>query len=672
MTETLNSIYLRLNVDMQNLASKAVAQIIVKIVYANEGGMTKGEIKEKLAKVNDGKSISDAEIDEILNKLSDKEHAELTCHKGRFNLSKARRDKIAQSISESDQRRNEIIDRFFSGLNSDRSVIEAWLVEMSLKFFENYSDEWISDLMAQTDRITCRADAVRDLVTRRTRSMPQIDRDDMEILPQRFFSFINCHEDIVDAYMWEYGTSAFASKLIRNKHGIDNLTIETFKDSYCMLDTNVLLFIALGNKYQGSFKAIEKVFADINVKAEILYITKREYENKVKNQRYQTLANLDSFGYEITSMPDDDFTKMAIQYGCRCKSDFERFFDHTLSLPESIFKQVAINLKDDDSELNGVIEKVQADKSLIDKLKNISKRFTRNGKRDTACQHDIGLIEGVRHLRDSETEENKYFILSDDYSINQYSKEYGLRKGLPLSIRVDTLINMLAINNGGDTFDAADYRPLFANIIRLGLIPRKDTFRQSELYQLSQMNERVTKLPSDEVRVIVKEVHRRYLNGMNEDDIRRDLNEMVTKGEISAKDAVQKAKDQLFFESKQKQEYQAQSVKDRKNLERNVIDQVTKEYDNTTTRKTVVWWTVLTVIFVVLALLITFIYRNNTPSNTLLESLTIGFLGSTILEVIVGVCGQRKMLNQRRRDRTKAISDSVSARLAEIDNQSEK
>ena len=80
----------------------------------------------------------------------------------------------------------------------------------------------------------------------------------------------------------------------------------------------------------------------------------------------------------------------------------------------------------------------------------------------------------------------------------------------------------------------------------------------------------------------------------------------------------------------------------------------------------------LTVIFVVLALLITFLYRNNTPNNTLLESLAIGFLGSTFLELIVGVCGQRKMINQRRRDRTKTISDTVSARLAEIDNQNEK
>ena len=666
MTETLNSIYLRLNVDMQNLASKAIAQIIVKLVYANEGGMTKGEIMGKLAKVNDGKSIDDSEIDEILKELS---HSELTCHKGRYNLSTARREKINKTVSESEQRRAEIISRFFSGLNSDKKVIEEWLVEMSLKFFENYSDEWISDLLAKTDRVTCRADSIREQVTRRTYSMSQIDKEDMEVLPQRFFDFINSHEDIVDAYMWEYGTSAFASKLIRNKHGVDNLTIETFKDSYCMLDTNVLIFIALGNKYKESFKAIEKVFSDINVKAEILYITKREYENKVKSQRYETIANLENFGYEIASMPDDDFTKMALQCGCRYKSDFESFFDYTLSLPESIFKKVAINLKDNDSGLNEVIEKVQADESLIEKLRNISKRFTRYGKRDSACRHDIGLIEGVRHLRDSDSQNNKYFILSDDYSINQYSKEYGLRKGLPLSIRVDTLINMLAINNGGDTFDAADYRPLFANIIRLGLIPRKDTFRQSELYQLSQMNERVTKLPTDEVRVIVNEVHRRYLEGNSEEDIRRDLNEMVTKGEISAKDEVQKAKDQLLFESKQKQDYQSQSAKDRRNLERTVISHVTKEYDNTTKNMTICWWVVLSVVCLGLALLIAYLYQNSASDNTRLEGLAIGFLGSAILEVIVGIAGQRKMINRRKSNRDRDIRNTANAKLAEIDGQ---
>lgn len=665
MIDTLNSIYLRLNVSMQNLASKALAQIIVKLVYVNEAGMTKSEIKANLAKVNEGKSINDNEIDNVLAELT---HNELRCHKGRYYLSKSRREKIDQTVAESTRRRNEIIEKYFSGLNTKKATIEEWLTEMTLKFFESYSDEWISDLLAKTDHVICRADSIREQVTRRTRSMNQIDKDDIEVLPQRFFTFINSHEDIVDAYMWEYGTSAFASKLIRNKHGIDNLTIDTFKDSCCMLDTNVLLFIALGNKYKGSFKAIEKVFADLNVKAEILYITKREYENKINSQRFETISNLKNFGLEIASMPDDDFTKMALQYGCNSKSDFERYFDYKLSLPESIFSKVKISLKDDDQDLDNVIANAQEDNNLIEKLRAISKRFVRRGKRDSACRHDIGLIEGVRYLRDSVGRDSKYFILSDDYSINQYSKEYGLREGLPLSIRVDTLINMLAINNGGDTFDASDYRPLFANIIRLGLIPRKDTFRQSELYELSQMNDRLSKLPSYEVRSIAMEMHRSYLDGKDEEDIRRDLNEMVTKGEISAKDEVQKVKETLDFETKQKREYQAKSERNRENLEKTIRSQVAKDYDSSTRSIIISWWVKLSVVFIFLALLIMFLYKNNTSNGTILEGLVIGFISSALLELFVGIIGQRRKILRRKNDRERRINIETTERLKEFDS----
>lgn len=664
MIDTLNSIYLRLDVDMQSLASKAIAQIIVKLVYSNKGRMSKNDIKAGLAKVNGGKSFNDEEIDEVLKELSEKE---LRYHKGWYSLSTSKRENIDKSINESDERRSAIIDKFFSGLNTEKSLLEEWLTEMTLKFFEAFSNEWISDLLARTDQICCSADSIREQVTNRTKSMKLIDKDDKELLPQRFFTFVNSHEDIVDAYLWEYGTSAFASKLIRNKHGVDKLTLETFKGSFCVLDTNVLLFIALENKYKGSFKAIEKVFEDLNVKAGILYITKREYENKVNSQRYETLSNLEKFGYEVTSMPDDDFTMAAIQSGCRDKSDFERFFKHKLSLPGFLYERVSIDLKDDDKALAKTIETAQAEQSLMDKLNDISRRICRRPKRDSACKHDIGLLEGVRYLRDSEDPvESRSFILSDDTSINQYSKDYGLKNGLPLSLRVDTLINMLAINNGGDTFDAADYRPLFANIIRLGLTPRKETFRQTELYQLSQMNGRIAKLPSYEVCTIAKEMHRRFLEGMNEDEIRRDLNEMVTKGEVSARDEVKNAEAKLAFESKQKEEYKAKGRKDRKNLEAVVRSQIEKEYDAETYKTIIWWWIRLTIVFLVLAIVFVLVYK--TKSNgSLLEALIMGILGNAILEVVTGVIVRRRVIYKRKRLKEKTIDDEVTNRLDEMD-----
>ena len=70
--------------------------------------------------------------------------------------------------------------------------------------------------------------------------------------------------------------------------------------------------------------------------------------------------------------------------------------------------------------------------------------------------------------------------------------------GLPLALRVETLINVLALNNGGDSFDADDYMPLFASIIQNGFQPLKDTFVQEDLYAIYEMNQQIALLPEEQ------------------------------------------------------------------------------------------------------------------------------------------------------------------------------
>lgn len=126
-----------------------------------------------------------------------------------------------------------------------------------------------------------------------------------------FFEFVNDNMGIVNDYLWDYGTSAFAAKLIRNQNGVDSLTIDSFKNSTCILDTNVLLFIALNSRFKDGIIALEKVFSSLNVKVGYLYITQKEYQDKVYNQKSMTMRNLEKFGYDIASIPNDDFTTNA-------------------------------------------------------------------------------------------------------------------------------------------------------------------------------------------------------------------------------------------------------------------------------------------------------------------------------------------------------------------------
>ena len=661
MDKTLRSIYLRLDVNMQHLASKAIAQIIVKLIYISEHGMKKREIKDALARVNEWRHIDSKEVDDILDGLVPQE---IKLHQGVYSLSTSKREHIRKSIEESEERKEKIIDTFFSRLNSDRDVIREWLTDVSIKFFEVFSDEWISDLMAKTHHVVRSEDAIRQLITNRTNSNKEIDAEDKKVLPGRFFDFVNTRDAIVIDYLWEYGTSAFASILITNKHGVDKLTLDTFKDSVCILDTNILLFIALESRFQDALSALERVFQDLNVKVKVLYITKKEYEGKIRCQRIATLHNLEKYGYDVTSMPDDDFTNFARHLKCKTQSHFETFFDHTLALPKYIREKVSIELLDDDKNLAEAIEKAQSDESLCKKLNDIFMSVVRRKKGAAATNHDIGLLEGTRYLRKvGEAKNEKFFILSEEISVIQYSKTCGFKLGLPLSLRVDTLINMLAVNNGGDTFEASDYKSLFANLIRMELVPHKDTFRQTELYNLYKMNSRIATLPKERVKEIAMEMHHKYLDGEDKNDLLRDLNEMVTKGELKVGDELEETRGKLYESDKEKQRLEANNKRAIKALENTIRNQVTEEYDKETNRivRKHRWNIPLFVMIVVFALLLCLM------KGALGSSVIASFIVSAAAGIVTGIgfniYANRTIIKKRKSDRDIFIEHETDFRL---------
>lgn len=661
MDKTLRSIYLRLDVNMQHLTNKAIAQIIVKLIYTNEGGMKKNEIMEALAKVNEWRHIDNKEIDDILNVLVPKE---IKLRNGVYYLSSAKRESIRKSIEESEKRKEYIIDKFFFRLNSDRNVISAWLTDVSIKFFEVFSDEWISDLMAKTNHVMRSENAIRQLISDRTNNNRYVDEDDKKELPGRFFDFVNTHDAMVVDYLWEYGTSAFASILITNKHGVDALTLDTFRDSVCVLDTNILLFIALESRYKDALSALEKVFKDLNIKVRVLYITKQEYEGKIRCQRMATIHNLEKYGYDVTIMPNDDFTNYARYLCCTTQSDFEAFFDKTLALPKHIRENVAIELLDDDKHLAEAIEKAQTDESLCKKLNDIFFNIVRRKKGTSATNHDIGLLEGVRYLRnEGESKNEKFFVLSDEISVIQYSKTCGFKLGLPLSLRVDTLINMLAVNNGGDTFEASDYKSLFANLIRMELVPRSDTFRQTELYTLYKMNSRIANLPKERVKEIAIEMHHKYLDGENSDDLLRDLNELVTKGEIKVGDELEETKGRLYESDKEKQRLEGYSKRAIKALEDTIHSQVADEYDRETKRLVRQYrWNIPALVSIVIFFILGCLIKGVLGSSVL-ESFLISVFASILTGIGFNIYTNKTIITKRKREREPYIEHETENRL---------
>lgn len=656
MDEIIKSLYLRLDANTSTLTRSAIGQILVKIIYSLDGQVSNEDIFKAYAKINGIGKTNEQQIEEILEELVDKD---IKKRSGKYYLSSNKKAKIAKSVEIAENRKKEILDRYFSKLFSDRALIEEWLQDVTIKFFEYFSDEWISDLLTGHKDVYKSESSIRDMVGRRTLSNKKLDNRDKKDLPRLFFEFVNDNTGVVNDYLWDYGTSAFAAKLIRNQNGVDSLTIDSFKNSTCILDTNVLLFIALNSRFKDGIIALEKVFNSLNVKVGYLYITQKEYQDKVYNQKSMTMRNLEKFGYDIASIPNDDFTTNAKELQCKTSEDFERFFEEKHKMPKVVHENLPICLLDNDSELANVIEEAQHNKDKIDKLNGIFHDCTGHDKRLNALIHDIGLLEGVEYLRKN----GKYFVVSEEVCVNLYSKNRPLSDNLPLSIRIDTLINVLAANNDGDTFNASDYVPLFANIVRSGLIPNKDTFKQEELYSLYDIDEQVSLLPKEEVEEIVMDMHEMILKGTGDKELERELKSKIIKGKIKVVSDLDSTKQALSLSEKnlKRQEEQNQNLSDA--LRRNIWkSESEKYYEETAQIKKKYQIRYPFIVFMISVVAFIFAFFNTDTVGSFL-SFAISFLVNVVFNWYCRVKVLKDKIKDRTAKRESMILQAVTERM---------
>lgn len=645
-----------MDANTSTLTRSAIGQILVKIIYSLDGLVSKEDIFKAYAQINGIGKTNEQQLEEILEELVDKD---IKKRSGKYYLSSSKKAKIAKSVDIAENRKEEILDKYFSNVFSDRTLIEEWLQDVTIKFFESFSDEWISDLLTGHKDVYKSESSIRNMVERRTLNNKKIDDRDKKVLPKLFFEFVNDNTGTVNDYLWDYGTSAFAAKLIRNQNGVDSLTIDSFKNSTCILDTNVLLFISLNSRFKDGIIALENVFSSLNVKVGYLYITQKEYQDKVYNQKSMTMRNLEKFGYDIASIPNDDFTTNAKELQCKTSEDFERFFDEKHKMPKVVHESLPIILLDNDSQLVNVVEEAQHNQNKIDELNGIFHNCTGHDKRPNALIHDIGLLEGVEYLRKN----GKYFVVSEEVCVNLYSKKRPLSDNLPLSIRIDTLINVLAANNDGDTFNAADYVPLFANIVRSGLIPNKNTFKQEELYFLYDIDEQVAQLPKEEVEEIVMDMHEMILKGTGDKELERELKSKITKGKIKVVSDLDSTKQALSLSEKnlKRQEEQNQNLSDA--LRRNIWNSEAQKYDEETVQiKKKYQISYPFVVFLISVIAFIFAFFNTDTVGSFL-SFVISLLVNVIYNWYCRVKVLKDKINDRLAKRESVISRSVTERM---------
>lgn len=658
MDKILKALHLRLDSTSKSLTKNAVAQLIIKILFQHSNPINISTIEDDLKSVLKT-SIEKSRIEESLQKLLDNQ--EIKYEKKKYAVTRSNRRTLDKRYAESEERLERIVAKYFQPYNSQKEAVIEWFSDATIEFFKSYSNEWISDLcFNKSQKLKTKRENIFKHIERRTKNNKDLDSTDHNNLVQNFIECLLHKKDSdLDAHLWEYGTSAFAANLLQSSIGADPISINAFRDSKCVLDTNVLMNIGLeASEYHHAIKKLDSIFNELNIEPGYLYITEQEYINTVANKNDEILRTASKFSYDVIKETDDHFIQSAVQRQCHLYEDFETFCQQILSPPKKLDEKQEISYFNDDKELDKTIEIAQNDEKKKIELNNIYKNVTGNDKREKALIHDVGLIAGIEFYRKNE----KAFILSQEISINKYSHTKPAIENLPLAIRLETLINMLAIDNGGTEVNPTDFSNLFADMIRFNLQPDKDTFQVADLAKLLDTELQIEQLPADEVINLANKLHHNRSVGMSDEDVSLALNRDFQNVKLKFVEDYDIAQNDLAFEKSENEKYKRSLTKTERALRNRIESEELKKYENSVLWSRTIWFFIVPVAITILTC-IGIYYFQDESSQSNFKNYAIGIAINIVLWIITSLIVTKPKLIKRNLSKKNEINGIVEERF---------
>lgn len=658
MDKILKALHLRLDSTSKSLTKNAVSQLIIKILFQHSNPINISTIEDDLKSILKT-SIEKTRIEESLQKLLDNQ--EIKYEKKKYSVTRSNRRTLDKRYAESEERLERIVAKYFQPYNSDKEAVIEWFSDTTIEFFKSYSNEWISDLcFNKSQKLRTKKENIFKHIERRTKNNKNLDSSDHNNLVQNFIDCLLHKKDSdLDAHLWEYGTSAFAANLLQSSIGADPISINAFRDSKCVLDTNVLMNIGLeASEYHHAIKKLDSIFSELNIEPGYFHITEQEYTNTVANKNDEILRTASKFSYNVIKETDDHFIQSAVQRQCHLYEDFETFCQQILLPPKKLDEKQEISYFNDDKELDKAIEIAQNDEKKKIELNNIYKNVTGNDKREKALIHDVGLIAGIEFYRKNE----KAFILSQEVSINKYSHTKPVIENLPLAIRLETLINMLAIDNGGTEVNPTDFSNLFADMIRFNLQPDKDTFQVADLAKLLDTELQIEQLPADEVINLANKLHHNRSVGMSDEDVSLALNRDFQDVKLKFVEDYDIAQNDLAFEKSENQKYKRSLTKTERALRNRIESEELKKYENSVLWSRAIWFFIVPIAITILTCVGIYYFQDNSSQSNF-KNYAIGIAINIVIWIITSLIVTKPKLIKRNLSKKNEINGIVEERF---------
>lgn len=656
MKKILQTIYLRFDSASKSLTKRALADLILKIIYSFNSSPNQDEIVKELSGVL-GTTISYEKIDAAFGLLLNEN--KISASNGTYSIDPNKRIKIDTAYNEFINRQNRIIDKFFNDVSSQGNFVLQWFEDVTIEFFTEYSSEWISDLCSTTNGAVKRKhQGIQVILDKVTNSNNNLDPKDKDWLKKQFFKFIQSNDTDVSSVLWDYGTSGFSSSLIVANISADPISVDEFKDSKCILDTNILMYLELeGSEFKESFKSMEKVFTKLSIAPIYFSITRDEFIKSMEYKKETVLRVIENYSQEVVTELDDPFINTALQRGCVSAEDFERFFDDLMDIPEYLSESLEIK-RHDSGELDEAIRKGQEDNQLKELINKIYKSKRHRDKKRNPLQHDAGLIAGAEFIRKQE----KCFILSRDISVKETALNKPIRNEMPIAIGLDTLINVLAIDNGGTDVDPTNYAPLFASIIKMALIPEHDVFRVEDLSRMLDVQSQIADLPSEKIIDMAKELHHNHVIGVPDDEISLKLTRSFQAAKLELQSDLDKSRKETFFEKTEKERFIKRSDKATDKLREHYTGELRDKYDGIRFKNRFLIFVALPAISIIITAVL--IHTQGAPES-LWRNQLIGIAGNICAWLLTDFLFIDKKIKNKYSERVNGINDEVERRIQE-------
>lgn len=512
MKRELHTLYIKHDSQFKTLSKIALSQLILKIVYLKGDGTKLRQIEAELSTVLSS-PISKKDVEDAIRVLV--KARKLNAKANRYFIHNDYKTELTKEIDRSKDLLARILDKYFSKAESKLSDIENWFNDSVIFFFEKYSFEWFQQVAYKGKNGSNAVPNIHQILDSILLNNTVIKDADKEWLKGQFIKFIDSEDTDDNLLFWYYGISMFSSRLITARNYADGITIEMFKGSKFILDTNILMILDLEeHELSNSLESLETIFEQLGITTIYLHTTREEYLRAMDWRRTETIKVFDSFKLNVLKSSDCPFIQTALRRGCSNGEDVKRMFERLMDMP-TLFNDSLPITNYDYAELSEAIETGEKNEELKSNINETYKKRTGRDKREKPVMHDAGIISGAQFIR----KDDKCWIITSDSTLKRFAIDHCIRDENEIAVGLDVVIGLMAVNSGGVNMDASNFAPLFKNLIKYSLVPESDAFEVKDLAFILRTNIKINELPNDKVIEVAKEVKRLRVAGEEEESV---------------------------------------------------------------------------------------------------------------------------------------------------------